>query len=448
MVTANIEFEEACKVLGLDIRHASVNSINKAYRSLAKKYHPDKNPGVDPGLFVRITDAKNTALKHVKNNVCESSPPAKPLKLEIVPGEMEFKNVGRREIKCRDFIIYSVGGPFTKFTVDRKHLPKWIHISSVTRTTNQELPVRVTVSVTGPELGDQHECYIPIKIENKNTGCSEENGVLISLSMKEPRPHPGRKSFEFSAVNSIHQPNVYKEAIHADIPSKDGKARGRTASNKINIAKPPRQPLQQRKTGEMVKVNSRKAAVAITAAAGGLFLFSIICIANASPLSYPSTEPLQQETAQIEQPGKLQDTHTTIPAPAVQPETPDLNETQNDTTQQKANDPTDAAIIKLQPIVNQYLSPGYVNSDNIVSNLTFPAVPPVTTSESTGTQQNSSSTTTSGKTDTKPGPVNQAKKKDGKIRRPFQYVDIQGLRNRFDSAKIPGPPRLNRETDN
>ena len=101
MVTANIGFEEACKILGLDSKHASVNAINETYRSLAKKYHPDKNPDVDPGLFVRITEAKNTALKHVKSNMRESSPPAKPLKLEIVPGETEFKDVGRRETKSR-----------------------------------------------------------------------------------------------------------------------------------------------------------------------------------------------------------------------------------------------------------------------------------------------------------------------------------------------------------
>jgi hypothetical protein len=541
MVAANIEFEEACKVLGLDIRHASANSINKAYRALAKKYHPDKNPGVDPGIFVRITEAKNTALKHVKNSVRDSSPPAKPLKLEIVPSETEFKNVGRRETKSREFIIYSTGGPFTRFAIDRKHLPKWIHISSVTRTTNEELPVRVTIRVTGPELGDRHECHIPVKIENKNTGCSEEIGVRIKLSMKAPILQLSHKSVQFSAdrhgppgpqiltlinagagqikgdlhsqepwiviepahvsfhdrqrvqikvdafkladrnsgqvsvrtnageetitiqanliprgvrapvhgrVNTINPPNGYQAPVHADIPFKDGNAQGRAVPDKISIAKSPGQPLQKRKTWGIVKVDSRKAALAVTAAAGGLFMFSIICIANASPQSFPSTTPLLQETAQIEQPGNLLDAYTVIPAPAVQPETPAVNETRNDTIQPKANDLISKDVVKRQPVVNQYWPRGYASSDNVVSNPTYSAIAPIITGESTGIQQNNPSSATSGKTDAKSGPVNQVKKKDGKIRRPLQYVDIESPRNRFNKFTNPGPPRLNRERDN
>lgn len=540
-MVANIEFEEACKALGLDIRHASANSINKAYRALAKKYHPDKNPGVDPGLFVRITEAKNTALKQIKNNTREASPPAKPLKLEIVPGETEFNNVGRRETKSREFIIYSAGGPFTKFSIDRKHLPKWIHISSVTRTTNEELPVRVTIRVTGPELGDHHECHIPVIIENKNTGCSEEIRVRIKLTMKAPILQLSHKSLAFSAdlhgppgpqiltlinagagqikgdlhpqerwiviepahisfhdrqrvqikvdaskladrnsgqisvrtnageetitiqanlvprgvraplhgrINPIKPTNGHPAPGHADIPFKAGNAQGQAVPDKISIAKSTRQPLQKRKTWGIVKVDSRKAALAVTAAAGGLFMFSIICIANASPQSFPSTGPLLQETAQIEQPGNLMDAGTTVPAPAVQLETPAVNETQNDTIQPKANDLIGTDIVRRQPAVNQYWSPGYASSDNIVGNLTYPATTPAITSEPTGVQQNNPSSLKSGKTDAKSGPPNQVKKKDGKIRRSFQYVDIEGPRNRFNKFTNPGSPRLDRERDN
>ena len=436
MVTADIKFEEACKILGLDIKHASVNHITKAYRSLAKKYHPDKNPGVDPGLFVRITDAKNTALKHVKNNMREPSPPAKPLKLEIVPGETEFKNVGRREVKSRDFIVYSVGGPFTRFVIDRKQLPKWIHISSVTRTTNEELPARVTVRVTGPELGDHHECHIPVKIENKNTGCSEETRVLIKLTMKEPKLHPGRKSFVFFA-DQHGRLNNYKESGCSDIPPKNGKARYSKAHTKINIAKPPGQPWQKRKTGDIVKIDPRKAILAITVAAVGLFLFSIVCIINTSPPSYPS----------IEQPGEFRDTDNVIPVPAVRTETSTLNAAQSDTTQPKANKLTDANVVPGQPEVNQYWSVSYANNDNITSNLTYPADPPVATSDN-GTHQYNSSTLTSGKTAAKPVPVNHVKKKDGGIRHPFLYVDYQVPRNRFDNIINPRPPHPDREKDN
>lgn len=546
MVIANAEFEKACKVLGLDTRHASVNNINKAYRALAKKYHPDKNPGIDPALFVRITDAKDTALKHAHDHTSASAPHAKPLKLEIVPGEMEFTNVGRRETKSREFIVYSTGGPFTRFSIDRKHLPKWMHISSITRTTGEELPARVTVRVTGPETGSLHEWHIPVRIENKNNGQSVEARVGIKLNMKGPNLQLGCKSFEFPAdrhgmpgpqvltltnagagqikgdlqspeqwiiiepahvsfhdrqlvkirvdasklagrssgqinvrtnagegivtvhaagvasgaktrvpgqVHGAGMTNAYREPASAGASSKGWKAPGSAAPPGVNAAKPRRQPLQKSRAWKVVKVDSRKAALGVTAAVSSLFLFSIIGIASTLPPANQPSEPPQQ-TAQSEQPGKIQDAAAVIPrpavqreAPAVQAETPAVNEAQRISIQPGANGITGGGRIAWQVPVNHYWSASAASSDNTVGNLTSSTVTPVTTGESNSIKQDNATTTTPGKTDAGPGPDNKVKKKDGKMRPPLQYVDIEGPRNRFNQAKNQGPPRIDKNRD-
>jgi len=68
---------EARKILGVD-RNAKNDEIQKAYRKLAKKYHPDKNPNKEHShhQFVNIGNAYKTLIKGVDL----------PLDGEAIPG--------------------------------------------------------------------------------------------------------------------------------------------------------------------------------------------------------------------------------------------------------------------------------------------------------------------------------------------------------------------------
>ena len=56
--------DDPYKVLGLD-RNASDEDVKKAYRRLAKKYHPDLNPG--DGEAARKMQEVNDAYERIKN---------------------------------------------------------------------------------------------------------------------------------------------------------------------------------------------------------------------------------------------------------------------------------------------------------------------------------------------------------------------------------------------
>ena len=57
------------KVLGVD-RNASDEEIKKAYRTLAKKYHPDRNPG--DAEAARKMQEVNAAYEQIKNPTANS----------------------------------------------------------------------------------------------------------------------------------------------------------------------------------------------------------------------------------------------------------------------------------------------------------------------------------------------------------------------------------------
>ena len=64
------------KLLGVE-REASASEIKKAYRKLAVKYHPDKNPGDKSSeeMFKKISDAYNTLGNESKRNSYDNPNP-------------------------------------------------------------------------------------------------------------------------------------------------------------------------------------------------------------------------------------------------------------------------------------------------------------------------------------------------------------------------------------
>ena len=59
------------ETLGVD-RKASLEEIKKAYKSLAKKWHPDRNNGLETDTFKKINEAYD-----VLSNEKKKAPPVK-----------------------------------------------------------------------------------------------------------------------------------------------------------------------------------------------------------------------------------------------------------------------------------------------------------------------------------------------------------------------------------
>ena len=134
-----------------------------------------------------------------------TSTKAKPI-LSITPKHIRFKDLWNLETKTTYFEISNIGGPFTHFSVLRDHIPKWLEITEIRRLSHQELPVQVHIRATGQQVGFKYECKIPISIENKDCGYSDEGKVHIELVMKESVVQVDKKTVQFSITTGVIPP--------------------------------------------------------------------------------------------------------------------------------------------------------------------------------------------------------------------------------------------------
>jgi len=197
--------------------------IEAAYKKLAQKYHPDINKSSATTEKMKKINIAHDILsvpekrksydfewRNRRGQISKSegvftSAKPKPI-LEITPRHIRFKDLGHLDIKTTYFDIKNTGGPFTHYTIVKDYLQNWLEITEVRRLTNEALPVRVTITATGQQLGSQYECYIPIKIENKDSHYSEELKVRIELIMKGSTLQIDRNLVEFNLIPGITPP--------------------------------------------------------------------------------------------------------------------------------------------------------------------------------------------------------------------------------------------------
>jgi curved DNA-binding protein CbpA len=213
--------------------------IGAAYKKLANKYHPDHNPSPAAAEKMKKINIAHDILSdpekrkkydsewfkrkdHIQNsNVASTSSKSKPV-LEVTPRHIRFKDLEYRSIKTTYFDVKNIGGPYTNYIIVKEHLPKWLEITEVKRLTNEALPARVTIKVTGQYAESKYESYIPIKIENKDSKYSEEVKVHIELVMKGPILQIDRKNIEFNVIPGIMPPPQIMTLKNAGVGAIEG----------------------------------------------------------------------------------------------------------------------------------------------------------------------------------------------------------------------------------
>ena len=98
------------EVLGID-KNADASAIKKAYRKLAKKYHPDMNPGDTVRVFVKIVEGNKERIQAYEGTIIaeHGSGINKTITVRKV-----FQGVGVERV----FLVYSPR--IEKITVQRK----------------------------------------------------------------------------------------------------------------------------------------------------------------------------------------------------------------------------------------------------------------------------------------------------------------------------------------
>jgi len=133
--------KESFAVLGL-IPGASENEIKKAYKILAFKYHTDHKDSGNPEMFIKVTEAKNSALLYASQNPQSSFGGSKNYKQQ---DNFKNKKVDAWDIKFASFDTFC--RPDSK--------------------AKDILNIRITITVTAEDVADNKVKILKYKRYNK-----------------------------------------------------------------------------------------------------------------------------------------------------------------------------------------------------------------------------------------------------------------------------------------
>ncbi len=218
--------DEALRILGIKITGPTEKDIKSAYRFKAFMLAPDRlPPNASQDMIARATEelkevnAAYTYLMNNKNDLTQAPRAGEQTqnvyrekrtypapKLIITPNHIRFKELEQLEVKSTHIEIKNIGGPFTNFYISTKDLPKWLEITEIKKLSTQALPVRINIKVTGQQLGNKYECYIPIRIENKESRYNDEANIHVEMVMRGPILQIDKKLIEFNIIPGIIPP--------------------------------------------------------------------------------------------------------------------------------------------------------------------------------------------------------------------------------------------------
>jgi hypothetical protein len=205
----------------LQVHHmAEPEVIEAAYKKLAQKYHPDvnKSPAAMEKMK-RINEAHDilsnslsrkdydTQRSRGKGTATKPREPAGNVKprpvLKVLPKHIRFKDLDYTQSKTTHFDIENVGGPFTGYGVGTDRLPEWLEITGIEKLGHLALPARVHIKAWGQRVGNQYDCYIPVRIENAESHYSDETQVHIEVALKGPVLEMDTRCLEFNVFTDV-----------------------------------------------------------------------------------------------------------------------------------------------------------------------------------------------------------------------------------------------------
>ena len=177
--------------------------VEAAYRKLAGKYHPDRNPNPtaeekmkklnlareilsDPEKRKRY-DAEWFQKKGSTASSAKDRAFAKPKPI-FEPTYIKFKNVKAGEVKKASFLIFNAGGPYSRVRIDSSE--SWLIITDYhSLTPSDELPLKVNIQALGTDWNMTYSGSIRVELDEVKAILPVELQTKMKLLIKDHKWH-------------------------------------------------------------------------------------------------------------------------------------------------------------------------------------------------------------------------------------------------------------------